>query len=107
MSSLLDMDTATRAATSARAVVCAGGIDTTYIRVGRGDPVVLLVDDIDAVSTQELQETLSARFVVFAAAPGLQGDRRSRWLADFIEARGVTETNVMLLIACAGGAPHE
>jgi len=107
MSSLIDIDTATRAVASARAVVCAGGSETAYVRVGRGDPIVLVVDDVDAVSTQGLLETLSARYVVFAAAPRLRGEDLTRWLAGFIEALGVNEGNVMVLVATTEGVARD
>lgn len=77
----------------------AGGVETSYIRVGRGDAIVLVVDDIDASATQELLETLAARYLVFAAAPGLSGEPLSRWLSGFVEALGVGEARVMTLVA--------
>ena len=98
------MDTAARAAIPARAVVCAGGIETPYIRVGRGDPILLVVDDVDATGTQELMETLAARYVVFAAAPELRGDQLSRWRCGFVEALGVSEARLMVLVASAAAA---
>ncbi len=91
------MDTPARAV-PARAVVCAGGVETSYIRMGRGDAIVLVVDDIDAVATKALLETLAARFVVFAASPGLGGEFLSRWLSDFVEALGVSEARLMVLL---------
>lgn len=93
------MDTAARAAIPARAVVCAGGVETSYIRVGRGNAIVLVVDDVDATATQELLETLAARYMVFATAPGRSGDNLSRWFSDFVEALGVSDARLMVSVA--------
>src|SRR5687768_12507935 len=86
-----------RAESPARAVVCAGGVTTSYIRAGRGTPVVLVSSDIDAPGVQEMMESLSRSHVVFAAAPQLaDGGTLGRWFHDFAEGLGIGDACLML-----------
>lgn len=81
-----------RAAAPARAIVCAAGVDTEYLRAGRGNPLVLVVADVDADEVTAMVEWLSARFLVLAAAPGVRGaDDLGRWLREFLEGLGVAD----------------
>lgn len=81
----------------ARAVVCAGGVSTSYVRAGRGTPIVMVSDDVDAPQTQEMIATLARDHLVFAAAPTL-ADAQSLgvWLRNFAEGLGISEAHLVL-----------
>jgi hypothetical protein len=89
----LDSMTA-RAGTPARAVVCAGGVDTIYLRAGRGEPIVFLVNDVDAADVRQMIDVLARHSLVFAATPALSAS--ASWLRDFLEGLGVTGAHVLV-----------
>jgi hypothetical protein len=90
--------TIARATVPARAVVCAAGVDTEYLRAGRGIPLILVVPDVDADEVRTMIEWLSARFLVLAAAPTVSGaDALGSWLREFMEGLGLADdAHVML-----------
>ena len=66
------------------------------MRAGRGEAVVLLVDDVDAGAVQQMAETLASRFLVIVAAPRLAPRDLDAWLAEFTEGLGLAEAHVLL-----------
>jgi hypothetical protein len=80
-----------------RAVVCAGGIDTCYVRAGRGKPVVMVSENMDAPGVQEMIATLARDHLVLAAAPQLSDMRElGVWLRNFVEGLGIVDAHVIL-----------
>ena len=80
-----------------RAVVCAGGVNTSYVRAGKGKPIVMVSDDIDSPETLDLMAVLARDHLVFAAAPpvtDMQG--LGVWLRNFVEGLGVTDAHLVL-----------
>jgi hypothetical protein len=78
-----------------RAVVRAGSSDTTYIRVGSGDSVILMVADPDAPLAHVLLEALGTRFRVIAPVTGAEAPDFNQWLATFLDGLGITSTNII------------
>lgn len=84
----------------ARAVVHAGGVETAYVRAGRGDALVLVAADLERDDVRQIVQTLSAEFLVLAAAPtpvalhGIAG--LSPWFREFLECLGVTDAHLFL-----------
>jgi hypothetical protein len=80
-----------------RAVVHAAGIDTEYLRAGRGDAIVIVTDEIDAADVAALMAQLDGRYLVFAAAPAL-ADRAALgvWLNGFLEGLGVPSAHLLM-----------
>ena len=91
----LDMSI-TRAVTPARAMVCAHGVDTTYLRAGRGDAIVLVANDLEAQDVQDLMQELARQFLVIAAAPTPAQGQIANWLRDFLEGLGLTGAHVLM-----------
>ena len=80
-----------------RAVVCAGGVSTSYVRAGRGTPIVMVSDDVDAPGTQEMIARLARDHLVFAAAPALvDAQSLGVWLRNFVEGLGISEAHLVL-----------
>jgi hypothetical protein len=80
-----------------RAVVCAGGVNTSYVRAGRGKPIVLVSDDVDAPETQEMIATLARDHLVFAASPPVtDGQGLGVWLRNFAEGLGINDAHLVL-----------
>jgi dipeptidyl aminopeptidase/acylaminoacyl peptidase len=61
----------------ARAIVCAAGIDTPYVRAGRGEAMVIVAADVDARDVQQMIVDLAEHFLVLAAAPAVTEDGRA------------------------------
>lgn len=80
-----------------RAFVCADGVNTSYVRAGRGKPLVLVTENLEATDTQEMIAALSRDHLVLAAAPQLTdvGELRT-WLRGFIDGLGVAEAHLIL-----------
>lgn len=78
-----------------RAVVRAGTSDTTYIRVGSGDSVILMAADPDAPLPRVLLEALGTRFRVIAPVTGPEASDFNEWLATFLDGLGITSTNII------------
>lgn len=85
-----------RPSTPARAVVHAGGGDTTYLRAGSGDVLVLVAPDLGSVGVLETMNALSRSFLVLAAAPGVSGRALTDWFHDFLEGLGVSDAHLLL-----------
>lgn len=89
--------TTARAGTPARAVVHAAGMDTEYLRTGRGDAVVVVAADIDSAEINTLVASLADRHLVFAARPTVTDDfDLSGWFAAFLEGLGVTTAHLFV-----------
>lgn len=101
-----------RAGTPARAVVHAAGMDTEYLRTGRGDAVVLVAADLDSAEVNTLVASLADRHLVFAACPTVTADfDLSRWFNAFLEGLGVPSAHLfvhssMTLSFASGGPDH-
>jgi hypothetical protein len=92
----LDAPTA-RAGVPARAVVCANGMETSYLRLGHGQPIVLLAADVDAEDVQEAIRRLAQNFLVIAASSPLHcGEQLSSWLNGFVEGLGITGAHLLV-----------
>jgi len=80
-----------------RGVVHAGGVETKYVRAGRGDVVVLLAPGLDRDDVLRSVQALSREFLVLAAVPS-SGDLASLspWLRAFLECLGVTDAHVFV-----------
>jgi pimeloyl-ACP methyl ester carboxylesterase len=87
-----------------RAVVRAGSSDTTYIRVGSGDSVTLVVADHDAPLSQTLFEGLGTRFRVIAPVTRPEASDFNQWLASFLDGLGITTTNLIVHEGLAANA---
>lgn len=86
-----------RAGSPARAVVHAAGMDTEYLRTGRGDAIVLVATELDSAEINTLVASLADRHLVFAACPPLTGDfDLSRWFNAFLEGLGVPSAHLMV-----------
>ena len=83
--------------TLTRGVVQAGGVETQYVRAGRGDAVVLLAQGLDRDDVLRSVQALSREFLVLAVVPS-SGDvaSLSRWLRAFLECLGVTDAHVFV-----------
>jgi len=93
----LSSDITARAGSPARAVVHAAGMDTEYLRTGRGGAIVLVVDDLDAGDVNGLVASLADRHLVFAAAPTLSGEiDLSTWFNAFLEGLGVSGAHLFV-----------
>lgn len=80
-----------------RGVVHASGVETEFLRTGRGDVVILVGDDLDADDVTRTVDRLSRDFLVVATAPALHGAAElSRWLRDFLECLGVSNVHVIV-----------
>lgn len=89
--------TGTSAGILTRGVVHAGGVETQYVRAGRGDVVVLLAAGLDREDVLQTVHALSREFLVLAAVPSSGGAASlSRWLRAFLECLGVTGAHVFL-----------
>jgi hypothetical protein len=84
-------------ATLTRGVVHAGGVETKYVRAGRGDVVVLLAQGLERDDVLRSVQALSREFLVLAAVPS-SGDvaSLSPWLRAFLECLGVTDAHVFV-----------
>jgi hypothetical protein len=87
---------ATAVRAPARAVVCARGVDTEYIRAGRGEPIVLVVADLDAVEVTEMTARLAMQYTVLVAAPRLASGQIAGWMRDFLEGLGLAQAHLMV-----------
>ena len=83
--------------TLTRGVVHADGVETKYVRAGRGHVVVLLAQALDREDVQQSVHALSREFLVLAAVPS-SGDAASRslWLRAFLECLGVTGAHMFV-----------
>lgn len=89
--------TTVRPAAPARAVVHTGGVDTTYLRAGSGDVLVLVAHDLDSAEVLQTMIALSHRFLVLTAAPGVNGPvALADWFHDFLEGLGISEAHLLL-----------
>ena len=80
-----------------RAIVCAGGVNTSYVRAGRGSPIVMVTDDIDGAEARAMIATLARDHVVFAAAPRItDAASLGAWLRGFNEGLGIADAHLML-----------
>ena len=79
-----------------RCVVRAGSSDTTYIRVGSGESVTLMVTDHDAPLSQSLFEGLGTRFRVISPVTRPESTDFNTWLASFLDGLGITSTNLIV-----------
>lgn len=84
-----------RAGSPARAVVCACGVDTNYLRAGRGEALVFIASDIEAPDAGAMIDALAVQYRVIAAAPPA-GCAFDSWLPSFLEGLGVTDAHVLL-----------
>lgn len=100
-----------------RAVVCAHGIETEYLRIGSGRPIVLLaLDEAFAPGIESLARVLAplGRVVAPLAPARPTEGGRDRWLVDFLDGVGCIAPRLLLLggsaamardVACAAGVP--
>ena len=79
----------------ARAVVCAAGVDTEYVRAGQGETMVLVAAPLASPEVQRDIAWLAKHYLVLAAAPPANGGLRD-WLAGFLEGLGFSDAHVML-----------
>lgn len=86
-----------RAGQPARAVVHVAGGSTEYLRVGRGEVVVLATGDLDSPETRGLMERLQSSFTVLAAVPRLTETMSlARWFTVFLEGLGVETAHLLV-----------
>lgn len=110
-------DTMARTAEPVRAIVYADGIETEYLRIGSGRPILLLaLDEASALDIESFARMLApVGRVVAPLAPARPTDGgRDRWLVDFLDGVGCIAPRVVLLggsatigrdAACAAGVP--
>ena len=80
-----------------RAIVSAGGVNTSYVRAGSGKPIVMVSENVDAAEVQEMIATLSRDHLVFAAAPVVtDGEGLAVWLRGFVEGLGIGDAHLVL-----------
>ena len=86
-----------RTGTPVRAIVSAAGIDTPYVRAGRGEAMVIVAADIDARDVQQMIIDLAQRFLVLAAAPAVteEGCPFGQWLRNFLDGLGLSPAHVL------------
>jgi hypothetical protein len=78
-------------------VVSAGGVETPYVRAGRGPTLVLVARDIDLPEVQALVADFAQRFTVFAASPdSTSAAELAQWLRPFLEGLGVVGVHLMV-----------
>jgi hypothetical protein len=87
---------ATAVRAPARAVVCTGGVETEYIRAGRGEPIVMVVPDLDGVEGPEMIARLATQYTVLVAAPRLELTEIAGWMRDFLEGLGLAQAHLMV-----------
>ncbi|MGH7637970.1 MAG: hypothetical protein ACREOK_09995 [Gemmatimonadaceae bacterium] len=96
MTQSVSVERTARAGSPARAVVHAAGVDTEYLRSGRGDAIVIVTHDLDASDLAELIAQLEGRYLVLAAAPVLAGCvQLDAWLNGFLEGLGVSAAHLL------------
>ncbi len=83
-----------------RAVLTAGGVETAYVRVGAGAPVVLLRAGTDDGAPSPLALALADRFRVLAPVPPAtlatnDGDAFAVWLRDVLDGLGVDGATIV------------
>jgi hypothetical protein len=85
-----------RAREPARAIVCAGGEETPYLRAGRGDVVVLLMTQYDGAWAQELIGVLSAKLLVIAPrVPAMEVEGAfGSWLSNVLDGLGIAQVSI-------------
>ncbi len=89
--------TVEKAGTLTRGVVHADGVETDYVRAGRGEAVVLLAQALDREDVMRSIQALSREFLVLAAVPSSGNVAGlSRWLRAFLECLGVTDAHVFV-----------
>jgi hypothetical protein len=96
-------DTIARTRLPVRAIVCAGGRETEYLRIGGGRPILLVThDDQLAPGLEALARRLAAhgRVIVPLAPAPPSADARAAWLADFLDGVGLTSPRLVV----AGGS---
>jgi hypothetical protein len=88
--------TLARAGEPARAIVCADGVETPYLRAGRGDVVVLLMAEYDGPCALELIELLSAKLLVITPrVPALEVEGAfGSWLSNVLDGLGIAQVSV-------------
>ena len=86
-----------RAGHPARAVVHAAGMDTEYLRTGKGDAVVVVADDLESADVNGLVASLAGNHLVFAASPSLSPNvDLSTWFNAFLEGLGVSTAHLFI-----------
>ncbi|HZA51833.1 MAG TPA: hypothetical protein VE549_13905 [Myxococcaceae bacterium] len=86
-----------RAGHPARAVVHAAGVSTEYLRVGRGDVIVFVTEDLESDETRSIVEKLQSCYTVLAAVPALTRHAHlMTWFNDFLEGLGVQSAHLLL-----------
>ena len=90
-------NTIARAGIPARAIVSAAGVDTPYVRAGRGEAMVIVAADVDARDVQQMIVDLADHFLVLAAAPAVTEDGHAfeTWLRNFLDGLGVNTAHVL------------
>ncbi len=89
--------TAARTGALTRAVVCAGGVETSYLRVGRGPAIVVVADDVDGVEAQRLVADLAPNHLVLVAAPRASSNAAlATWKRNFLDGLGIADAHVLL-----------
>ena len=89
-----------------RASVVAGDVNTRYYRVGRGDPVLLLIDDAAVLQTllwcfpRHLRAVAPEPCVVETCWASTVGDFNG-WLCGFLDALGLHQVAVVVCPTCA------
>ena len=80
-----------------RAVVCAGDQETEYLRAGRGDVVVLLLEEHDGRGALELIAMLSAAFLVIVPRVPRQIDEETlgTWLSNVADGLGIGQFSIV------------
>jgi len=83
-----------RGGAPALASVTAGGVDTEYLRCGRGPALVLLTERGDGAWTGGVVQELSRDFLVLAPRrpPGVTF---ADWLAGFLDGLGITRATIV------------
>jgi hypothetical protein len=90
-------NTIARAGVPVRAIVSAAGIETPYVRAGRGEAMVIVAADVDARDVQQMIVDLAERFLVLAAAPAVTEEGRAfeQWLRNFLDGLGLSAAHVL------------
>lgn len=105
-------DTIARTRLPVRAVVTAGGVETEYLRVGVGRPILFVtLDPTLAAGLDALAESLApyGRVIVPLAPAPADVPMRTAWLGDFLDGVGFTPSRLVVIggsEALASGVAH-